>query len=222
MFASKGCRSRVPLLLATMVSLLVVPYGCPAEPDWTEVPCTGDEHCPDGYHCDLGSELCAEEATSESGYAMLGESLSCAGNDLEVFDSTTLEACQEACSLDEICTGVSFNPDLGRCVTKQAPCLCPSMGSETFYERVAAGKTIASANELSPITSYISLGDGMDCPFNDIRTCDGRTGEQCQGLCDLDSECSGVSHRASDGRCVTKSESCTLPIPGDHTFYVKP
>jgi len=131
-------------------------------------------------------------------------------------------ACQEACSLDEICTGVSFNPDWGRCVTKQAPCLCPSMGSDTFYERVAVGKTIASANEVSPITSYISLGDGMDCRFNDIRTCDGRTDEQCQGLCDLDSECFGVSHRASDGRCVTKSESCAVPLPGDHTFYVKP
>ena len=168
------------------------------------------------------SACAGPEPLPEYDYAKLGDALSCVGNDLEIFDGTTLEACQEACSLDENCTGVSFHPDWERCVTKQAPCLCPSVGSDTFYERVAVGETVTTANALSPDATYFPVWDGMDCPFNHIRVCDERTLEQCQGLCDLDSECMGASYRESDGRCVMKSESCLDPVPGDHTFHLKP
>ena len=54
------CLNDSRLLWTVALALIVCVHGCFATPDWTESPCTSDEHCIDGYHCDLVVGLCAE------------------------------------------------------------------------------------------------------------------------------------------------------------------
>jgi hypothetical protein len=72
--------------------------------------------------------------------------------------------------------------------------------------------------------TYISDGDGMDRPNNDLQTTNTSSLLQCKISCDNNTLCAGISYKEDGNECVLKDKNAlnVNPVSGStHTFYKK-